>query len=80
MRREMVQQVRSPLKIQNVPVLFPHTVTQKLAKARTYPPLQNRLLSHAIGPSVEERTYMGSLEFSVKELQEVLEKITFPMV
>ena len=57
-----------------------HTVTQKLAKARTFPPLQNRLLGHAVGPSVEEGVYMASLEFSVKELSEAVEKIQLPFV
>jgi integrase len=55
-----------------------HTLTQKLARAKTFPPLQNRLLGHAIGTSVEERTYMGSMEYSVKELSEALEKIQMP--
>ncbi len=35
-------------------------------------------LGHAIGTSVEERVYMGSMEYSVKELQEALEKIKLP--
>ena len=55
-----------------------HTLTQKLTRARTFPALQHRLLGHAIGSSVEERVYLGSLEFSVKELQEALEKVSFP--
>jgi hypothetical protein len=38
----------------------------------TYPPLQNQLLGHAIGKSVEERVYMTGLEFSVKELSEAM--------
>ncbi|HSL02749.1 MAG TPA: hypothetical protein VK901_04335 [Nitrospiraceae bacterium] len=53
-------------------------VTQKPARARTYPPIQNRLLGHAIGTSVEERVYMGMMEYSVKELSEALEKIQMP--
>ena len=57
-----------------------HTVTVKLAQARTYPPLQNRILGHAVGKSVEERVYMASLNFSVKELSEAIEKITFPVL
>jgi integrase len=55
-----------------------HTLTQKLARARTFPALQNRLLGHAIGSSVEDRVYLGSLEFSVKELSEAMETISFP--
>jgi integrase len=51
-----------------------HTLTQKLARARTYPALQNRLLGHAIGTSVEDRVYLGSLQFTVKELSEALEE------
>ena len=57
-----------------------HTLTQKLARARTFPALQNRLLGHAIGSSVEDRVYLGSLEFSVKELSEAMEKVTFPTI
>jgi hypothetical protein len=53
-------------------------ITVKLAQVRTYPPLQNRLLGHAIGKSVEERVYMASLEFNVKELSEAIERISFP--
>ena len=56
-----------------------HTLTVKLAQARTYPPLQNRLLGHAIGKSVEERTYMAGLTFSVKELAEAVEAVRFPL-
>ena len=56
-----------------------HTLTQKLTRARTFPALQHRLLRHAIGSSVEERVYLGSLEFSVKELAEALEKVSFPL-
>jgi hypothetical protein len=36
------------------------------------------LLGHAIGTSVEERVYMGLMEYSVKELSEALEKIQLP--
>jgi hypothetical protein len=36
------------------------------------------LLGHAIGTSVEERVYMGLMEFSVKELSEALEKFQLP--
>jgi hypothetical protein len=43
-----------------------------------YAPLQNRLLGHAIDKSLEERVYMAGLEFSVKELSEAIEKISFP--
>jgi hypothetical protein len=57
-----------------------HTLTQKLARARTYPALQNRLLGHAIGTSVEDRVYLGSLEFTVKELSEALEAVKFPLL
>jgi hypothetical protein len=35
-------------------------------------------LGLAIGTSVEERVYMGSMEYSVKELSEALEKIQLP--
>ena len=57
-----------------------HTLTQKLTKARTFPALQHRLLGHAIGSSIEERVYLGSLEFSMKELAEAFEKISFPFI
>lgn len=55
-----------------------HTLTVKLAQARTYPPLQNRLLGHAIGKSVEDRVYLAGLQFSVKELKDALEVVRFP--
>jgi integrase len=55
-----------------------HTMTVLLAKQKTYPPLQNRLLGHAIGKSVEDRVYMAGLQFSVKELSEALERISYP--
>jgi len=32
-------------------------------------------VGHAIGTSIEVRIYMGSMEYSVKELSEALEKI-----
>ena len=54
-------------------------LTQKLTKARTFPALQHRLLGHAIGSSVEERVYLGSLTFEVKELTEAMEKVSFPL-
>ena len=44
----------------------------------TISPIQHRLLRHAIGTSVEERIYMGAMEYSVKELSEALEKIQMP--
>jgi len=44
----------------------------------TISPIQHRLLEHAIGTSIEERIYMGSMEYSVKELSEALEKIQMP--
>jgi integrase len=57
-----------------------HTLTVKLAQARTFPALQNRLLGHAIGKSVEDRVYLAGLTFSVKELSEALETVKFPMI
>jgi len=56
-----------------------HTLTVKLAQARTFPPLQNRLLGHAIGKSVEDRVYLAGLVFSVKDLSEALETVKFPI-
>ena len=56
-----------------------HTMTVFMAKQRTYTPLQNRFLGHAIGKSVEERTYMAGLTFTVKELAETLEAVRFPL-
>ena len=57
--------------------LLRHMLTVLLAKQQTYPPLQNRLLRHAIGKSVEDRVYLAGLTFSVKELAEALEKVRF---
>lgn len=56
-----------------------HTLTVKLAKARTYPALQNRLVVHATGKSVEDRVYLAGLVFSVKELSESIEAVKFPV-
>jgi integrase len=57
-----------------------HTLIQKLARARTFPPLQRRLLGHSIGTATEERVYMGSMTYSVTELSEALEKVTWPKI
>jgi integrase len=57
-----------------------HTLTHKLIHARTYAPLQNRLLGHALGKTVEMTSYTRGLEFSVKELSEAIEAVKFPMV
>jgi len=57
-----------------------HTLTHKLIHARTYSPLQNRLLGHALGKSVEMTAYTRGLEFSVKELSDALETVKFPVV
>ena len=56
-----------------------HMLTQKLTRARTFSALQHRLLGHAIESSVEERVYLGSLTFEVKELTEAMEKVSFPL-
>lgn len=56
-----------------------HTLTQKLTKARTFPAIQHRLLGHTLGTAVEERVYLGSLEFEVKELAEAMEKVSFQL-
>lgn len=56
-----------------------HSMTVRLALARTYPPLQNRLLGHAVGKSVEDRVYLASLTFTPKELGEAIEKIRLPL-
>ena len=52
-------------------------VAVKLVQARTYPPLQHRLLGHAIGKGVEERVYLAGLDFKVKELSDALEAVRF---
>ena len=38
---------------------FRHTLTVKLAQARTFPPLQQRLLGHSLGKDVESRVYLA---------------------
>lgn len=55
-----------------------HTLTHKLIHARTYAPLQNRLLGHSLGKTVEMTSYTRGLEFSVKELNEAIEKVAYP--
>lgn len=57
---------------------FRHTLTVKLAQARTFPPLQQRLLGHSLGKDVESRVYLAGLAFSVKELSAALEVVKFP--
>ena len=56
-----------------------HTLTAKLAEVRTHPPLQNRILGHALRQSVEDRIYLAGLTFNVKEMAEALEKVRFPV-
>ena len=50
----------------------------KLERARVHYSLMRRLLGHAIGHSVEDRVYLGSLKYPVKELSEELERVQFP--
>jgi hypothetical protein len=55
-----------------------HTVAVKLERAEVHYFRMRRLLGHSIGKSVEDRVYLGSLKYSVKELREALEKIQLP--
>ena len=55
-----------------------HTMTIKLERARVHYSLMHRLLGHAVGKAVEDRVYLGSLKYSVKELSEALESVNFP--
>ena len=55
-----------------------HTMTIKLERARVHYSLMRRLLGHAVGKAVEDRVYLGSLKYSVKELSEALESVNFP--
>jgi integrase len=57
-----------------------HTMTIKLERARTHYSLMRRLLGHSIGKAVEDRVYFGSLNYSVKELAEAVEAVTFPPI
>lgn len=52
-----------------------HTVAVKLERAEVHDSRMRRLLGQSIGKSVEDRVYLGSLKYSVKELSEALEKI-----
>jgi integrase len=56
-----------------------HTLTQKLARARTFPPLQRRLLGHSIG-TARPRRECTWVPYSVTELSEALEKVTWPKI
>jgi integrase len=56
-----------------------HTMAQRLTKARVFPAITHRLLGHSQGSGVEERVYLGSLEFDIKELQSALELVRFPL-
>jgi integrase len=55
-----------------------HTLTVLLAKAKVDVSVRHRLLGHAYGTSLEETTYLRSLDFSVQELSQALESVTFP--
>jgi len=55
-------------------------MTIKLERARVHYTLMRRLLGHSIGKSVEDRVYLGSLKYTVKELSEALEMVSFPPV
>jgi len=55
-----------------------HTMAIKLELARVHYSLMRRLLGHSIGKSVEDRVYLSSLKYSVKELSEALESVKFP--
>ena len=57
-----------------------HTMTVKLERARVHYSLMRRLLGHAVGHSVEDRVYLGSLSYSAKELSEALESVVFPPI
>ncbi len=58
---------------------FRHTMTVKLERARVHYSLMRRLLGHAVGKAVEDRVYLGSLKYSVKELsEEAVEAVRFP--
>lgn len=57
-----------------------HTVAVKMEKARVHWSVMRRLLGHAVGKSVEERVYLGSLVYSPKELQEAVEAISLPPI
>ena len=56
-----------------------HTMTVKLERARVHYSLMRRLLGHAVGKAVEDRVYLGSLKYSVKELAEAIEAVKFPV-
>ena len=56
-----------------------HTMTIKLERARVHYSIMRRLLGHSLGLCVEERVYLGSLNYSVKELHEALETVQFPI-
>jgi hypothetical protein len=52
-----------------------HTAAVKLERAELHYSRMRRLLGHSIGKNVEDRVYLGSLKYSVKELNEAPEKI-----
>lgn len=57
-----------------------HTVAVKLERARVHYSLMRRLLGHAIGKSVEDRVYLGSLTYSPAELKEAIEVLSLPPI
>jgi integrase len=55
-----------------------HTVAVRLERARVHFSVMRRLLGHAVGSSVEDRVYLGSLTHSAGELREAIEKLSLP--
>jgi integrase len=56
-----------------------HTTTVLLERAKVHPSIRHRLLGHSLGGGVEERVYLGGLEWSLTELREALDSITLPI-
>lgn len=57
-----------------------HSMIVNLEQAKVQPSTVAKLLGHAIGGrGVEGTTYLQSLTYSVKELHEAVEAVTFPI-
>jgi hypothetical protein len=52
----------------------------KLERARVHYTVMRRILGHSLGKSVEDRTYLSSLAYTAKELQEGIESLQLPSI
>jgi integrase len=57
-----------------------HSFAVALEKARVHPSVSYRLMGHALPGGVHATTYLKSLSYPMKELQEAVESVKFPIL